>query len=121
MPQGPGHQTHGHCFTQALDQALSVLANRSSLNICIEGQDEHLILINRAHHGCAHPHTRPARRKGILGRALDPLLIQIPEIRCHECSATDPGRRSEEHTSELQSLMRISYAVFCLTKTNAKY
>src|SRR3546814_7448768 len=28
------------------------------------------------------------------------------------------GFRSEEHTSELQSLMRISYAVFCLTKKN---
>src|SRR3546814_8366279 len=28
------------------------------------------------------------------------------------------SRRSEEHTSELQSLMRISYAVFCLTKKN---
>src|SRR3546814_3428225 len=28
------------------------------------------------------------------------------------------GDRSEEHTSELQSLMRISYAVFCLTKNN---
>src|SRR3546814_3485326 len=28
----------------------------------------------------------------------------------------DPGARSEEHTSELQSLMRISYAVFCLKK-----
>src|SRR3546814_9872282 len=28
--------------------------------------------------------------------------------------------RSEEHTSELQSLMRISYAVFCLHKTNNK-
>src|SRR3546814_3483892 len=27
-----------------------------------------------------------------------------------------PGKRSEEHTSELQSLMRNSYAVFCLTK-----
>src|SRR3546814_1669027 len=27
-------------------------------------------------------------------------------------------QRSEEHTSELQSLMRISYAVFCLTKKN---
>src|SRR3546814_8926295 len=26
------------------------------------------------------------------------------------------GRRSEEHTSELQSLMRISYAVFCFTR-----
>src|SRR3546814_3308444 len=31
------------------------------------------------------------------------------------CSA---ARRSEEHTSELQSLMRISYAVFCLKKQN---
>src|SRR3546814_5066905 len=34
-----------------------------------------------------------------------------------------PGRRpqrSEEHTSELQSLMRISYAVFCLKKKNTE-
>src|SRR3546814_1127197 len=29
--------------------------------------------------------------------------------------------RSEEHTSELQSLMRISYAVFCLKKKKCKY
>src|SRR3546814_2883436 len=29
---------------------------------------------------------------------------------------TNPSHRSEEHTSELQSLMRISYAVFCLKK-----
>src|SRR3546814_10725433 len=39
-------------------------------------------------------------------------------------SATDSraliGHRSEEHTSELQSLMRISYAVFCLKKKNIK-
>src|SRR3546814_20525992 len=32
------------------------------------------------------------------------------------CSGTATRRRSEEHTSELQSLMRISYAVFCLKK-----
>src|SRR3546814_6887491 len=31
------------------------------------------------------------------------------------------GARSEEHTSELQSLMRISYAVFCLKKKNKKH
>src|SRR3546814_5552742 len=31
------------------------------------------------------------------------------------------GRRSEEHTSELQSLMRISYAVFCLKTKNTTY
>src|SRR3546814_4768036 len=35
--------------------------------------------------------------------------------------ASDQKQRSEEHTSELQSLMRISYAVFCLKKkTNNK-
>src|SRR3546814_3112128 len=34
---------------------------------------------------------------------------------------TEVERRSEEHTSELQSLMRISYAVFCLKKKNKKY
>src|SRR3546814_10119135 len=32
----------------------------------------------------------------------------------------DLSRRSEEHTSELQSLMRISYAVFCLKKKKIK-
>src|SRR3546814_10488919 len=32
------------------------------------------------------------------------------------CRGNGPRRRSEEHTSELQSLMRISYAVFCLKK-----
>src|SRR3546814_10268203 len=31
-----------------------------------------------------------------------------------------PPKRSEEHTSELQSLMRISYAVFCLKKKNKR-
>src|SRR3546814_1118464 len=33
----------------------------------------------------------------------------------------NPKGRSEEHTSELQSLMRISYAVFCLKKKNKQY
>src|SRR3546814_9886540 len=32
------------------------------------------------------------------------------------CARKPPASRSEEHTSELQSLMRISYAVFCLKK-----
>src|SRR3546814_10455882 len=37
------------------------------------------------------------------------------------CSSPRPAaRRSEEHTSELQSLMRISYAVFCLKKKKRK-
>src|SRR3546814_1636155 len=44
---------------------------------------------------------------------------QPSDRRCgHERHAT--GERSEEHTSELQSLMRISYAVFCLKKKKNK-
>src|SRR3546814_7089142 len=36
--------------------------------------------------------------------------------RCSTSAAISASSRSEEHTSELQSLMRISYAVFCLKK-----
>src|SRR3546814_2926541 len=39
-----------------------------------------------------------------------------PRIDAHAIDAACLAFRSEEHTSELQSLMRISYAVFCLKK-----
>src|SRR3546814_1818560 len=39
---------------------------------------------------------------------------------CNDLVLHHRGCRSEEHTSELQSLMRISYAVFCLKKKNKK-
>src|SRR3546814_1314142 len=58
--------------------------------------------------------------------------VSVADLRCSACSRSitksrvmtrTPSsivsgviRRSEEHTSELQSLMRISYAVFCLKK-----
>src|SRR3546814_10271407 len=38
----------------------------------------------------------------------------------HRRAQGGPRQRSEEHTSELQSLMRISYAVFCLKKKKIK-
>src|SRR3546814_3144474 len=38
-----------------------------------------------------------------------------------EGTACSASSRSEEHTSELQSLMRISYAVFCLKKKNKEH
>src|SRR3546814_3611337 len=41
---------------------------------------------------------------------------RIGEIDASEALALPGVHRSEEHTSELQSLMRISYAVFCLKK-----
>src|SRR3546814_10636012 len=40
------------------------------------------------------------------------------ERAAHDRIEVDKAARSEEHTSELQSLMRISYAVFCLKKKN---
>src|SRR3546814_7962681 len=54
----------------------------------------------------------------------------LVECSCPSCKAGDAlperlqgiagAKRSEEHTSELQSLMRISYAVFCLKKKTYK-
>src|SRR3546814_8623240 len=51
----------------------------------------------------------------VLGNALR-LRGFRPSIGAAEASRV--AQRSEEHTSELQSLMRISYAVFCLKKKN---
>src|SRR3546814_5289511 len=44
------------------------------------------------------------------------VLLQLLERGLETSDAIEGTLRSEEHTSELQSLMRISYAVFCLTK-----
>src|SRR3546814_2558094 len=56
------------------------------------------------------------------GQALRPLSPVHAQIRPDGAGGLTIGwtrrSRSEEHTSELQSLMRISYAVFCLQKKN---
>src|SRR3546814_10856430 len=47
------------------------------------------------------------------GATMKDLIMQASSL-----NAAASAARSEEHTSELQSLMRISYAVFCLKKKN---
>src|SRR3546814_3002428 len=42
--------------------------------------------------------------------------VAYKEFVKHDPARAEAEKRSEEHTSELQSLMRISYAVFCLKK-----
>src|SRR3546814_1200009 len=46
--------------------------------------------------------------------------FDVAERRQDQADAAERARRSEEHTSELQSLMRISYAVVCLKKKQNK-
>src|SRR3546814_8500145 len=60
--------------------------------------------------------SKAALRSAIVTRRSS-LLPKAERISCLEYP---PRLRSEEHTSELQSLMRISYAVFCLKKNTTK-
>src|SRR3546814_10452966 len=68
------------------------------------------------HHqsGCQSQTMRPASIS--ISRTICGLTIGIKRSVSPACITS----RSEEHTSELQSLMRISYAVFCLTKNTSK-
>src|SRR3546814_5450544 len=54
-------------------------------------------------------------------RGLRPAAPRPPLRPAHPRTGRRDGRRSEEHTSELQSLMRISYAVFCLKKKKTDF
>src|SRR3546814_14797012 len=65
--------------------------------------DAVMVALGRGH-GCGHAGLVCGRQPGAGRRAEN----------------TAPGIKSEEHTSELQSLMRISYAVFCLKKKKKK-
>src|SRR3546814_9199493 len=77
------------------------------------------------------PYTTLFRSAGAVDGLAQARVMQCGAVLPHrgvqrgaECTGGDAGkvgqagccRRSEEHTSELQSLMRISYAVFCLKK-----
>src|SRR3546814_10828346 len=72
---------------------------RSAIGIEID----HVLAVDRILEMRLRAHSGPAGRGG-RGR------------RCGCHFRWRRGQRSEEHTSELQSLMRISYAVFCLKK-----
>src|SRR3546814_10263328 len=82
----------------------------------------------------------PRLQAAIVGQQQQSLAVEVEPARRIEAGTVDIGgqrrpgpprpfiaelaehaiRRSEEHTSELQSLMRISYAVFCLKKKKQK-
>src|SRR3546814_5712641 len=69
-----------------------------------------------------HPHPAHQRRQRG-GPAVVPGQDRQRQVLAHGGARRPPrpGGRSEEHTSELQSLMRISYAVFCLKKEKTEH
>src|SRR3546814_1670759 len=58
---------------------------------------------------------KPVSPHKAAGMRIEP-PVSVPIATGAMPNATETAARSEEHTSELQSLMRISYAVFCLKK-----
>src|SRR3546814_1362330 len=64
------------------------------------------------------PYWRGARWSGSLSNIIGGAKHEPPTAADQPQQFPQVGGRSEEHTSELQSLMRISYAVFCLKKKN---
>src|SRR3546814_4169331 len=71
------------------------------------------VAVQRALVGCCDRHVLAAHQCfGDREIGFVDLQIRRAVVAFAECG----GQRSEEHTSELQSLMRISYAVFCLKK-----
>src|SRR3546814_2058647 len=78
----------------------------------------------RIHKGAVKPYAALGKRVDIRGAnkrmAIACQVVGAQLVRHYEKYVLGLAHRSEEHTSELQSLMRISYAVFCLKKKKKK-
>src|SRR3546814_2884404 len=87
---------------------------------------EHDVVLSPILHDTAGELAQPYEPKDWLKGECEPIPgVTMPNVSLVErnypetfarFTSLGPALRSEEHTSELQSLMRISYAVFCLTK-----
>src|SRR3546814_2277001 len=80
--------------------------------------EQHIVEAGYLRHSRARPDI-----PSFLRRLADPVRHEFEKILeaggQHGLLVERGGRRSEEHTSELQSLMRTSYAVFCLNKNKS--
>src|SRR3546814_1617969 len=101
-----------HCYCHCA-RAPRYIANSMAFNSVISS--------DVAHEGLRCPRSIAGFSVNKIGTELAALhgeqsAQMIPALE----SVVGGARRSEEHTSELQSLMRISYAVFCLKKKKQK-
>src|SRR3546814_10482108 len=96
------------CLDDWLDQRLNAAHRRKEAGIDPMPRQYFAQMFVDSYHGGrvgrgAKFTSNPSSRERVTGRVIPPMTLNA------HC-------RSEEHTSELQSLMRISYAVFCLKK-----
>src|SRR3546814_6808287 len=82
--------------------------HRHLAGVALHAPERHDTTIEREHDLALRRHVIAGRRHA--------QQLQVTRPRRHRRNR----ERSEEHTSELQSLMRISYAVFCLKKKTVK-
>src|SRR3546814_10001998 len=106
----PGDDAHEDIVVQVFSperaaQLASQPAEQPGLMVAVEHIHGH-------RRGRGRGRGRPARRRSLHGKRGKRKSEIVIDNQYYYPSL----RRSEEHTSELQSLMRISYAVFCLTK-----
>src|SRR3546814_2530685 len=93
------------------------LRSLDTRSFCPRTRDERVSRLCRPH--SPHPLMPSAAEGGVSRHALPIIPGPLDTIATRSLGVNgERGRRSEEHTSELQSLMRISYAVFCLKKKN---
>src|SRR3546814_5004280 len=76
---------------------------------------EYMMMVgNDVQHMVCVPGAEKYEKSLYKGKVTDMMMVGMGSL----CESRLIRFRSEEHTSELQSLMRISYAVFCLKKKN---
>src|SRR3546814_4236100 len=99
---------HGIVDTDALGGLVHRLGQAEVNSICVLGSTGTYAYLSRQE-------RQRAIRAALDQAGTTPVMAGIGALRSDEVLALG---RSEEHTSELQSLMRNSYAVFCLKKKN---
>src|SRR3546814_2540698 len=102
------------CSSDLIGPALALMAVAPADDS--QGGEDAALLVDALWNGAAIEPLLDGRYPEILAEEVRPFVEEGDLERIHQ--KPDFIGRSEEHTSELQSLMRISYAVFCLKKKN---
>src|SRR3546814_1668869 len=94
-------------------------AKKNGLDKAIAGLTQHIAAAEEAVRKASEEIRQLERRTTSVQPTVDAINATLRSFGYTNFSlaTSEDGKRSEEHTSELQTLMRISYAVFCLQKT----